>query len=176
MSRLVEEWRPIKDYEGLYEVSDWGRVRSLDSIVNGRNQWGAEFQWVKKGKIRKLFKHYDTPYLFVSLKKNGKSHPKDVHRMVAETFIPNPENKPCVGHMDCNETNNCAENLYWCTYPENNNHPITKKRMSEGQKRFFANGGKIAFKGRHHTEESKRKMSEALKKITRERDKNGRFI
>ena len=90
-------------------------------------------------------------------------HPKDLHRLVAETFIPNVDGKPCVGHDDCNTLNNAVWNLYWCTHKENNNHLETRRRMSEGQRRYFANGGNVHFKGKHHTEESRKKMSEAKK-------------
>lgn len=155
----MELWRDIKGYEGLYQVSNYGRVRSLDHYIQGRNQYGAIFKILKKGKIVKPHKHCNTPYYFVNL--NHK--PKDVHRLVAEHFIPNPDNKPCVGHMDCDVSNNTVENLYWCTHKENNNHPITRGRMSEGQRRYFDNGGKVAFKGKHHTEETKKKISEVNK-------------
>ena len=55
MSKITEEWKPVVGYEGLYEVSDWGRVRSVDHYVTGRNQYGAEFKVLRIGKIRKIF-------------------------------------------------------------------------------------------------------------------------
>lgn len=169
MSKITEEWKPVVGYEGLYEVSDWGRVRSVDHYVTGRNQYGAEFKVLRRGKIRKIFKHCGTNYYFVNLNFEGKRHSRDVHRIVAETFIPNTENKPCVGHWDCDTSNNAVWNLYWCTHEENNNNPITRARMSEGQRRYFGNGGIPSFKGRQHTEESRAKISESRKgKLTGE--------
>lgn len=157
MSREIEEWKAIEGYEGLYEVSDWGRVRSLDTTHIGKNQHGATFLNRKKGKVLKLGKDGVGRYSIITLHKNGVPSTKLVHRLVAEAFIPNEEGKPCVGHKDCDPSNNNIDNLYWCTYIENNNHPITRKRMSEGQRRYFENGGVVAFKGRKHTEEAKEK-------------------
>lgn len=174
MSKEIEEWKDIEWAEGLYQVSDWGRVRSVDHYITGRNQYGAVFKVLKKGKIKKTFKHCGTPYYFTCIKIKGKDNPKDIHRLVAEAFIPNPEGKPCVGHWDCDVANNAAWNLYWCTHKENNNHPITKQRMSEGQKRYFANGGNVSFKGKHFTDESKKKLSASLKGKTAG-EKNGMF-
>lgn len=87
-------------------------------------------------KSKRLLKpqKYSNDYWFYAFKIKGKTHTRGIHRLVAMAFIPNPENKPCVGHKDCDRSNNCLENLYWCTYPENNNHPITRQRMSEGQR------------------------------------------
>lgn len=121
MSRLVEEWRPVVGYEGLYEVSDWGRVKSLGS---------------ERYHVIRILKGYvgSIGYRVVNLYKDGKPIKKFIHRLVVEAFIPNPENKPCVDHINTIRDDNRVENLRWANYIENNNNPITKKRMSEAQK------------------------------------------
>lgn len=99
-----EIWKPIKGYEGLYEVSNMGRVKSL--------HFGKE-------KLLKLQKHkfgYDTLMLH---QKEEKPKHFNVHRLVAEAFIPNPDNLPCVNHKDCNTSNSIASNLEWCTQQYN---------------------------------------------------------
>lgn len=93
----IEEWRFVPAYEGLYMVSNKGRV------INCRT-----------GKILKPGKDKDG-YLQVHIFKDGKSKRFYVHRLVALAFIPNPENLPCVNHKDENKQNNCVENLEWCT-------------------------------------------------------------
>lgn len=75
------------------------------------------------GKIKNL-SFTGSGYLFVGLSKNGIPYPKDVHRIVATHFIPNPENKKCVNHKDGNKLNNCVDNLEWCTYSENITHAM----------------------------------------------------
>lgn len=79
-----------------------------------------------------------------------------VHRLIATLFIPNPENKPCVGHWDCDRSNNSVDNLYWCTYEENNRHPITIERKSKAM-----TGKQSPMKGKHKAKEWKIKVSEA---------------
>lgn len=93
-------------FEGLYMVSDTGIV------FTNYNKNG------KRGQALKCRKDKDG-YLEVRLYKNGKGFHKKIHRLVAEAFIPNIENKPCVNHLDCNRTNNNVENLEWCTENEN---------------------------------------------------------
>lgn len=133
MSKLIEEWKPVVGFEGLYEISDWGNVRSVDRIVESKNKYGV-CKWHFKGKKLSIAKD-KYGYSVVAL---GKYHPnKKVHRLVAEAFIPNPENKPVVGHNDCNPSNNCVWNLYWCTVYENVNHPITKERMRKNAKKQY---------------------------------------
>ena len=105
-----EIWKPIKDYEGLYEVSSIGRVRSLGREIidsKGRKQCFKE-------RILKL--QYDRyGYLYVPLRNRDNRKKFKVHRLVAEAFIPNPDNLPQINHIDGNKDNNKVENLEWCT-------------------------------------------------------------
>lgn len=104
-----EIWRDIKGYEGLYQVSNLGRVRSLERVAifkDGRNR-------VVKVKIVKPHKNKQTGYLQVSLSKNGIHKHFNIHRLVAEAFIPNPDNLPTVDHINRIRTDNRIENLRW---------------------------------------------------------------
>lgn len=106
-------WKPIKDYEGLYEVSSDGTVRSLDRKDSiGRN---------RKGRVRRTFLVGDG-YEQVILSKGGIDKGFYVHRLVASAFCQNGLKKPEVNHIDCDKTNNCAENLEWVTSQENQQH------------------------------------------------------
>ena len=136
-----EIWKPIKDFEGYYEVSNIGRVRSLNYKRTG------------KGKILKNIEDYKG-YLEVGLTKNGKRKQFKVHRLVAEAFIPNPENKPCIDHINTIKSDNRVENLRWVTYKENSNNEKTLEKFKGENHHFF---------GKHHTEETKKKISEAQK-------------
>lgn len=112
----MEEWKDVSGFENLYKISSKGKCWSKIS-----------------NKLLEPHK-YPNNYWFYSFNVKGVQKTRQIHRLVAEAFIPNLENKPCVGHKDCDRSNNCVENLYWCTYEENNNHPITRQRMSEGQR------------------------------------------
>jgi hypothetical protein len=109
----VEEiWRDVPGYEGLYQVSDHGNVRSLN--------------WRNLGHARNLYlKEHNRGYRHVELRKNGKAKAFTVHRLVAMAFIPNPNNYPVINHKDENKANNAADNLEWCNMSQNMKHTIS---------------------------------------------------
>lgn len=125
----LEEWRPISDYEGLYEVSEHGRVRSLDKRVKSR--WGSTR--LVKGKLL-LGDASDTGHVRVYLYRSGSRARFLVHRLVARAFIPNPNGYPFVLHWDDDAGNNDVTNLRWGNTSENGldnvrngNHPESRK-------------------------------------------------
>ena len=106
---MEEIFKDIKDYEGLYQVSNLGRIKSVEHYVNSNTgQRLVKEHLIAKVKDKK-------GYYRVSLWKDNKDKHYLVHRLVAETFIPNPENLPTVNHKDENPSNNCVDNLEWCT-------------------------------------------------------------
>lgn len=106
----MEKWKDIKGFEGIYQVSSYGRVKNkrtnriLRPSINAYN------------------------YLSVVLCKDGEKKCVRIHRLVAQAFIPNPDNKPCIDHIDGIGFNNFVENLRWCTSKENGNYPLAKER------------------------------------------------
>ena len=122
----VEIWKDYKDYEGLYQASNLGRLRSLDRWVKSKS--GSVR--LCKGKILKLCTD-KYGYLKVSLYKNNKVKTYYVHRLVAEAFIPNPENLPEVNHKDENKLNNNAENLEWCDREYNCNFGTRNEKVAK---------------------------------------------
>ena len=120
---MTEIWLPIEGYENLYEVSNLGRVRSLEHTVTNKNGSKRKFP----GKILKPRAHRNG-YLKAELYKNGIRRYFLLHRLVATAFIPNPNNLPQVNHLDEDKTNNTVENLEWCTAEYNNNYGTHNER------------------------------------------------
>nr|DAR42149.1 MAG TPA: homing endonuclease [Caudoviricetes sp.] len=112
------QWLPVKGYEELYEVSDTGEVRSVDRVLSVTNQKERLF----KGRVLLQTMNKQVQYKQVSLWKENKGTSYYVHRLVAEAFIPNPESKPEVNHIDGNRQNNHISNLEWVTSGENSLH------------------------------------------------------
>ena len=121
-----EYWKPVVGYEGLYEVSNWGRVKSLDRWKSSKNNSKTFI----KGRILKPAND-GQGYLQVVLYKNGYKKTFKVHRLVAEAFIPNSDNLPEVNHKDEQKDNNIYTNLEWCDRKYNVNYGTGLKRMSE---------------------------------------------
>jgi hypothetical protein len=126
----MEEWKFVIGYEGMYEVSDLGNVRSLNRKIYGR---GRKKKQMRHGHIMKQ-KTDKYGYLCVQLMKDCKRKHITVHRLVAIAFIANPKNKPQINHIDCNKKNNSVGNLEWNTAKENVAHSY-KNGMSKSVKR-----------------------------------------
>lgn len=156
-----EIWKDIKGYEDKYQVSNLGRIKRIDrniEIIGSSNSKG---------------------YLAVKLTMNGICKTKTIHRLVAETFIPNFHNKSEVDHINTVRTDNRVQNLRWVTHKENCNNPISKKHYSamrigkpnqvwtEEQRKSVSE----RMKGFKHTEDTKKKMS-----VNRSGSKNARAL
>lgn len=122
-----EQWRDINGYEGWYQVSNLGRVKSLDRIVDHVSKNGLRSSMMRRGHIFKLVLS-TAKYPTTTLSKHSKIKKFLVHRLVAEAFIPKIEGKDIVNHKDSNPQNSHVSNLEWCTYSENNIHAMESGR------------------------------------------------
>lgn len=121
---MTEIWKQIEEYP-QYMISNMGRVKSLGCYRKGKNNSIRYFS-------ERILKPDIQPngYLKIGIWNENGYKKYFVHRLVSMHFIPNPENKPCVDHINTDRTDNRVENLRWCTQSENLNNPITKQKMS----------------------------------------------
>lgn len=118
---MQEIWKPVPGYEGFYDASNLGSVRSVRRRTRCVSKAGREFLKWQGGDNLKLVEH-SAGYYSVVFSAEGERKSFLVHRLVAETFLPNPGNLPWINHKDANKRNNTVENLEWCTAQENYHH------------------------------------------------------
>ncbi len=150
---MEEIWKDIKGYEGLYQISNFGNIKSMDKVIIRKDG----IKYIKRGTMLKPSIN-TSGYLQIGLSKNGIRKPFRIHRLVAIAFIPNPYNKPFIDHINTIKTDNKVENLRWVTREENANNPLTRKHISESN-----SNEKHWNYGKHPTNETKQKMSESKK-------------
>lgn len=148
-----EIWKDIPNYEGLYQISNLGNVKSLSRYKQNHNKKQIVEEKIRKNIISK------TGYYTCMLNKNGKNKLFKVHRLVALVFIDNPNNLPIVNHIDGNKLNNNYKNLEWCTYSHNNKEAY-----------------RLGLKGNEKDFRGLKKYNEKLKKEILQYDLNCNFI
>ncbi len=128
---MEEIWKPVVGFEGAYEVSNLGNVRSIDRIRNAAYGASAKI----RGRMMAIRKNTNNDYLLVRLVKDGRTHHCLIHRLVAMAFLPNPLNLPEVNHRDEDKQNNTCTNLEWCSRKYNINYGTARERTTK--KRSF---------------------------------------
>lgn len=123
---MEEIWKDVKGYEGLYQVSNFGRVKRLPYSITSRTPKGYVIKRFKGGFLKASI--MANGYRRVTLYKDLNVKYMHVHRLVAEAFLPNPKNYPCVNHKDETRINNHVDNLEWCSYSYNNTYGTVKER------------------------------------------------
>ena len=146
-----EQWKPIQEFNGEYEVSNLGRVRSM------KRYYGMVGRIMPQTIQRK-------GYYAVTFWMNNKAYCRKVHRLVIEAFTPNPDNLPCINHIDGNKLNNHVSNLEWCTYQANMQHAVRTglthpHRWTDDERKQISERNK----GQRVSDEQRAKLSAALK-------------
>lgn len=142
-----EIWKDIKGYEGYYQVSTLGNVRSCTRTITRKSKLGNTYNAVLKGKILPISLD-GSGYPKVNLNKDSKHKNKHIHRLVAETFIDNsnPTTLTEVNHIDENKLNNSVDNLEWCDRKYNNHHSLITETLNEAKKKSvlqFSKSGEL---------------------------------
>lgn len=141
-----EIWKPIPGYEDYYEASSFGRIKRLSGWRNGR--------WGKQRVEEKILTPHDCGrgYCQVKFCVNGVRSQPSLHRLIAEAFIPNPDNLPQVNHIDGDKLNNHVDNLEWCTCAENSQHRsrVLKKWVGHPKRPVRCIDTGILYESSHH--------------------------
>lgn len=132
----MELWKAVSGFEGIYEISSYGRVKSLSRII----QKGNNTAFLKEKMLKPSM---NERYCFVSLGKNHNFRQYSLHRLVASAFIPNPNNLPEVNHIDGNKQNNNVENLEWCDGSYNQLHAVRLGLRKQARRVRCCQTGKI---------------------------------
>lgn len=132
--KMEEIWKDIKGWEGLYQISNKGRVKSLTKVTKFGNRLKVNKEMILKPTIGKR------GYYTVNFFDGDRSKTATLHRLIAEAFIPNPENKPCIDHINTIKTDNRIENLRWVTNKENCNNPLTLKHQRDATSKKWERG------------------------------------
>lgn len=127
--KKLEIWKPVVGYEGYYEVSNYGRVRSLDRTIYNRTGYTS----VKQGKMKKTWIN-NRGYVMARLSKDNEKRDALVHRLVAEAFLEKSKGEEIVNHKDFNRSNNIVDNLEWCDYKYNLHYSMDRVKCSLRQK------------------------------------------
>ena len=146
-----EQWKPIQEFNGEYEVSNLGRVRSM------KRYYGVVGRIMPQTIQR-------TGYYAVTFHMNNKAYCRKVHRLVIEAFTPNPDSLPCINHIDGNKLNNHVSNLEWCTYQHNMQHAVRTglthpHQWTDDERKQISERNK----GQRVSDEQRAKLSAALK-------------
>lgn len=126
MQENIEIWKDVAGYEGVYQVSNFGNVKSLDKVIF--NKGSKKYNNIK-GKILSQNKTNGNGYKIVSLNHNGNSKNHYIHRLVLTSFVENTNNYNYINHKDENKSNNHVSNLEWCTCKYNNNYGTSRERI-----------------------------------------------
>lgn len=140
----IEIWKDIPGYEGYYQVSTFGRVKSVNRTTENHRKTPKDTKWYRffpEKQITPELTH--TGYLRIKLTKLGKRNKFYVHRLVAAAFIENPMNLPYVNHIDENKINNNVTNLEWCDHDYNMHYGTLQKRKAESHKKKIVQYSKL---------------------------------